>query len=108
MVKGVEYLAWFIEMGLIVDIINQYLQFGIVVSKSYFVEIVKFRVFCLFWSNVLKGYGVKGKQFFVVVYFVQELQDENLNFNMICVSMQAMFVVIGGVDWLYVLFFNWV
>lgn len=103
MAKGAEYLARLTETGLDAAAINQHLQFGIAVSKSYFVEIAKFRALRLLWSNILKGYGVKGKQPFVVAHFAQESQDENPNSNMIRASTQAMSAVIGGVDRLYVL-----
>jgi|AntRauTorckE5430_2_1112549.scaffolds.fasta_scaffold13827_2 methylmalonyl-CoA mutase len=103
MAKGAEYLALLTETGLDAAVINQHMQFGIAISKSYFVEIAKFRALRLLWSNVLKGYGVKGKQPFVVGHFSQESQDEDPNGNIIRASTQAMSAVIGGVDRLYVL-----
>lgn len=101
--KGSEYLSLLTATGLEATVINQHMQFGIAVSKSYFVEIAKFRALRLLWSNVLKGYGVKGKQPFIVGHFAQESQDDNSNSNMIRASTQAMSAVIGGVDRLYVL-----
>lgn len=101
--KGAEYLALLTEAGLDAAVINQHTQFGIAISKSYFVEIAKFRALRLLWSNVLKGYGVKGQQPFVIGHFSQESQDDNPNANMIRASTQAMSAVIGGVDRLYVL-----
>ncbi|NRA50169.1 MAG: hypothetical protein HRU12_13630 [Phaeodactylibacter sp.] len=103
MAKGAEYLALLTDAGLDANTINQHMQFGIAISKSYFVEIAKFRALRLLWSNILKGYGVKGKQPFVVGHFAQESQDENPNSNMIRASTQAMSAVIGGIDRLYVL-----
>lgn len=99
--KGAEYLASLTQAGLDAATINQHLQFGMAISKSYFVEIAKFRALRLLWSNVLKGYGLKGQQPFVVGHFSQESQEENPNANMIRASTQAMSAVIGGVDRLY-------
>ncbi|MEQ8706973.1 MAG: methylmalonyl-CoA mutase family protein [Phaeodactylibacter sp.] len=103
MAKGAEYLSLLTAQGIDPDTSNQHMQFGIAISKSYFVEIAKFRALRLLWSNILKGYGVKGKQPFVVGHFAQESQDENPNANMIRASTQAMSAVIGGIDRLYVL-----
>lgn len=101
--KGSEYLARLTDAGLSAATINQHLQFGIAISKSYFVEIAKFRALRLLWSNILKAYGVKGAQPFVIGHFSRESQDDNPNSNMIRASTQAMSAVIGGVDRLYVL-----
>ncbi len=101
--KGSEYLARLTDTGLNAATVNRYLQFGMAISKSYFVEIAKFRALRLLWSNILKAYGVKGAQPFVIGHFSRESQDDNPNSNMIRASTQAMSAVIGGVDRLYVL-----
>lgn len=101
--KGSEYLHRLQEAGLPPDVANQHLQFGIAISKSYFVEIAKLRALRLLWANVMKGYGAERRSAFLSVHFARETQDEHINTNIIRAGTQAMSAVIGGCDRLYVL-----
>lgn len=101
--KGNEYLARLSELGIAPETANRHTQFGIALSKSYFVEIAKLRALRLLWANVLKGYGLAGQQPFIVAHFAHETQDEQPNTNIIRASTQAMSAAIGGADRLYVL-----
>lgn len=102
--KGSEYLARLTEAGLSAATVNKHLQFGISISKSYFVEIAKLRALKLLWANVLHAYGQKSSlQAFIVAHFSKESQDKEMYTNMIRASTQAMSAVIGGAQRLYVL-----
>jgi len=102
--KGSEYLARLTEAGLSPATVNQHLQFGISISKSYFVEMAKLRALRLLWANVLKAYGEE-KHYtpYIVAHFSKESQDAEMYTNMIRASTQAMSAVIGGAQRLYVL-----
>jgi methylmalonyl-CoA mutase len=102
--KGNEYLARLSDEGVSADVANQHLQFGISISKSYFVEIAKLRALKLLWANVLKAHGCEHQQVpYIVAHFSKESQDEEMYDNMIRASTQAMSAVIGGAHRLYVL-----
>lgn len=101
--KGSEYLHRLQEKGISPTLANRHLQFGIAISKSYFVEIAKLRALRLLWANVLKAYNAEHSRAQVIVHFAPETQDEQTNANIIRASTQAMSAVIGGADRLYVL-----
>lgn len=101
--KGSEYLHRLQQAGVSPTLANKHLQFGIAISKSYFVEIAKLRALRLLWANVLNAYGAEHSRAQLVVHFAPETQDEQTNTNIIRASTQAMSAVIGGADRLYVL-----
>jgi methylmalonyl-CoA mutase len=101
--KGSEYLHQLQEQGVSPTLANKHLQFGIAISKSYFVEIAKLRALRLLWANVLKAYGAEHSRAQIIVHFAPETQDEQTNTNIIRASTQAMSAVMGGADRLYVL-----
>lgn len=100
--KGNAYLNALKAEGINSQAANAHLQFGLAISKSYFVEIAKLRAFRLLWANILKGHGSSGQPF-ITAHFAHESQDDNVNTNIIRASTQAMSAVIGGIDRLYVL-----
>lgn len=101
--KGSEYLHRLQQEGVSPTLANKHLQFGIAISKSYFVEIAKLRALRLLWANVLKAYEAEHSRTQLIVHFAPETQDEQTNTNIIRASTQAMSAVIGGADRLYVL-----
>jgi len=101
--KGSEYLHRLQEEGVSPTLANKHLQFGIAISKSYFVEIAKLRALRLLWANVMNAYHAEHSRAQLVVHFAPETQDEQTNINIVRASTQAMSAVVGGADRLYVL-----
>ena len=101
--KGNEYLAQLSERGIHPGVANQYLQFAVAISTSYFVEIAKIRALKILWANVLEAHGVKAQVPFIEVHFAPESQDNNPNTNIIRAATQALSAVVGGADRLYIL-----
>ena len=101
--KGSEYLARLNQYGIDAKTANAYLQIGVSISKSYFVEIAKLRALKILWANILNAYGAEADTPSLAVHFSTESQDEQTYTNMIRASTQAMSAIIGGADKLYVL-----
>lgn len=101
--KGNEYLNLLAEEGIAAETVNQHIQFGIAIGRSYFVEIAKIRALKILWANILKAHGATAMAPFIVAHLSKDSQDEQVNTNMIRSSTQAMSAVIGGVKMLYIL-----
>lgn len=93
--KANAYLQYFTE-----DFTDA-LQFSVVLSESYFLNIAKIRVFKLLWNNIQEAYEVETINVIEAHIAESTLQDDKYQ-NMISTTTQAMSAVIGGVDRLYI------
>lgn len=93
--KANAYLHYFTE-----DFTDA-LQFSVVLSESYFLNIAKIRAFKLLWNNIQEAYEVETINILEAHIAESTLQEDKYQ-NMISTTTQAMSAVIGGVDRLYI------
>lgn len=107
--KGHEELFKMLENGLSIKAANAKFQFHFGVGSNYFYEITKFRVFRKLWSKILAAYQADYAE---APYISAEtgllnksLQDPNT--NLLRQTTEAMSAILGGVDELTVLPYDW-
>jgi methylmalonyl-CoA mutase len=101
---GAEMLSQLTEQGLSAADAAEQIGFSFAVGSQYFLEMAKFRVFRLLWSEVLTQFGAESQPAFVHAQTSEwntTVFDPNV--NMLRATTEAMSATLGGVDALSVL-----
>ena len=109
--KGHDKLFELMESGLSIDDAAPHLKFKLGIGSNFFFEIAKFRVFRRLWAEIVEAY--KAKHDCTAVPF-GEAETTSLNkslkdpyTNLLRLTTESLSAVIGGIDELTMLPFDW-
>lgn len=101
--KGSDLLIQLNNAGIDLKDAHSTIQFSMVLSDSYFLNIAKIRALKLLWQQVLKVWDEEMEADSPIeIHLTTATQTEDENYNKIKATTQAMSAVIGGANRLYI------
>lgn len=111
LVDGLEYFRIGFQVGLIIDEFVLRLFFFWGIGMNFYMEIVKMRVGRRFWVYLIeKMFQFKSLKFFFLRVYCQIFGwlfiEQDFYNNIVCIVIEVMVVVFGGIQFLYINFFD--
>ncbi len=102
---GIEYVRAALAKGLAVDVFAPRLSFFFGIGMNFFMEVAKLRAARLLWSKIMKGFGAKNPESFMLRTHCQtsgvSLTEQDPYNNVVRTAFEALAAVLGGTQSLH-------